>query len=216
MTSSDAPASRFSPPLLIGLGVALAGALVFLLLVLPNRGGVEDVDQTQADVGSEPSAVGSEPSAVGSETPDGGVAATEEPADDVQEPSFEVFSARDPFDQLVTDVSADPVEGTQDTTAPGDDSTPGDTTTPDPDGSPAPPGGPSQTAVGTTTIRLDEVFMEEGEPRVLVQVNSDGYEAGEGDTVAGDLTVLEIEGSCATMRLDDTRFILCEGEQIRK
>jgi hypothetical protein len=51
---------------------------------------------------------------------------------------------------------------------------------------------------------------------VTVEVNSNGYEAAEGETVAGGLAVLDIADSCATMRFDGTRFILCEGERIEK
>jgi hypothetical protein len=51
---------------------------------------------------------------------------------------------------------------------------------------------------------------------VLVTLNGEGHRAGEGDTVDGSLTILDIAGNCATMRFDGTRFILCEGEHIRK
>lgn len=74
----------------------------------------------------------------------------------------------------------------------------------------------AQTSVDATAIVLEEVFDEDGQDVVIVQVGGEGYEAAEGDTVAGNLTVLDIADSCATMRFGDTRFILCEGEQIRK
>lgn len=50
----------------------------------------------------------------------------------------------------------------------------------------------------------------------LVVVDNEGFEAAEGDTVAGKVTVLDIAGNCATMRFEDNRFILCEGERIHK
>jgi hypothetical protein len=36
-----------------------------------------------------------------------------------------------------------------------------------------------------------------------------------GDTVADEAEVFDIAGNCATMRYDDSRFIPCEGDQIR-
>jgi hypothetical protein len=215
MSDTDAPAPQTRRLLLIGLGVLVVAALAYLLLVVPNQG-VEDVDQTQAVVGSEPAVVGSEPEVAPSAPAED---STELPSDAPQEPSFEVFSARDPFDQLVVeDSGTGGSDGTQDTTTPSD----GTDTATDPD--PAQDGGspdtstgePAQAEVGVTTIRLDEVFSEGGEQKVIVEVNSDGYEAAESETVAGGLKVLDIADSCATMSFDGNRFILCEGERIEK
>jgi hypothetical protein len=125
-----------------------------------------------------------------------------------------VFNARDPFDQLVVE-DAGGVGDTQETTSTPEADTDPTTATPV-DSTPTGSGEPAQTSVGTTTIRLDEVFDEDRQDKVIVQVGADGYEAAEGETVAGSLTIMDIADSCATMRLDDTRFILCEGEQIRK
>ena len=206
--STDKP--KVSKPLLIALGVLAVAALVYLLVVLPNQGGgVGEVDQAEAPVPSE--------SAAGSEVPAGdeGNETDARP----QEPSFEVFSARDPFEQLVSDADPAPVGGTTDTGA----TTPTDGTAPalsapvggtDPSGSTPAPGG-GQTTVGTTTIALEDVFAEDGVDKVNLVINGEGYEAAEDDTVA-DVTVLDIEGSCATMRYEDTRFILCEGEHVQK
>jgi hypothetical protein len=215
MSDTDVAAPRTRRPLVIALAVLLIAALAYGLIVVLNPGdGVQDVDQTQAVAGSEPAGVASEPTVVTPETaPE--AEGTEEPSEaGTAEPSFEVFNARDPFDQLaIADSGA--VTDTEDTAAtPAVDTGPG-TTTPA-DGTPSGSGEPAQTSVGTTTVRLDEVFDEDGEEKVIIQVGGDGYEAAEGETVADDLTVLDIADSCATMRLDDTRFILCEGEQIRK
>jgi len=227
MTAADTPATQVSRPLVIVLGVLMVGALIYFLLVLPNQGdGVDAVDQSGAVVVSEPAVVGSEPAVVvpdadASEPGDLPVAESTETAAD---PSFEVFSARDPFEQLVTDdtggAGAGAVDGTTETSAP---TTPVDDTvnaSPSPADDPAllPPVAedPAQTTVGTTTIMLQEIFRDDGVDTALVLVDAEGYEAAEGETVAGDLTVLDIEGNCATMRFDERRFILCEGEQIQK
>ena len=50
----------------------------------------------------------------------------------------------------------------------------------------------------------------------VVVIDNEGYEARVGETVARKVEVLDIVGNCATMRYDDNRFILCEGEQIGK
>lgn len=221
MRNSDAPTSQWSKPLLIVLGVLVLAALAYFLLILPNQGDSADtVDQAQAPAGSEPAIV---PDAGDATEPGDGELPVAESTETAAEPSYEVFSARDPFDQLVADSEGGAVGETQDTTAPvggtappplppavpGED-TP-DTDTPDPV-----TGGPAQTTVGLTTIMLEEIFSDGGVDIALVRVDNEGYEAAEGDTVAGGLTVLDIEDNCATMRFEDRRFILCEGEQIQK
>jgi hypothetical protein len=194
--STDRP--TVSRPLLIGVGLVAIAAIAYLLLTSGQSDDVAAVDPAASETSSEvalPPVDPTEPSEEASEVT-------------VIEPTFEVFSARDPFDQLVVESDAGGVEDTQDTT----------TTTPTDDSSPGtePSEEPAQQTVGTTTIRLDEVFREGGVDMVVVEVNSTGYEAAEDETVAGDLTVLDIADSCATMRFEDTRFILCEGEQIQK
>lgn len=203
-TTTDRPA--VSRPLLIVLGLVAIATVAYLLLAGGQSPDVAAVDPAAPETSSELAVPPVEPA----EPTEGS------PAIAAVEPTFNVFSARDPFDQLVADTT-----GTDDsvgTTTPTSSTTPAaDTSQPSTDTTPgAENGDGAQTTVGTTTIRLDEVFREGGTDKVLVQVNSDGYEAAEDETVAGSLTVLDIEGSCATMRFTDTRFILCEGEQIRK
>ena len=238
MSSADTPARQVSRPLLIALAVLGVAVLAYVLLVLPNLGG--DVEQA-APLGSEPVTGvpvpgGSEP-AVGEPAPSepGDQAPVDEASETAADPSFEVFNARDPFEQLVVDdtggagatTDTGAVDGTTDTGAVGGTtdtgggtgsgggsgagaggSGDGGTTGPADDG--------AQQTVGTTTIRLEEVFDDGGTATVLVLVDDEGYEATEGETVAGDLTVLDIAGNCATMRFEARRFILCEGEQVRK
>ena len=220
MSDSDAPTSRVSKPLLIVLGVLALAALAYVLLILLNQGdGADTVDQAQAPAGSEPAVV--VPEAGDATEPGDGELPVAESTETAAGPSFEVFSARDPFDQLVADSEGGAVGETQDTTAPVDGTAPlppavpGDDT-PDTDAPDPVTGGPAQTTVGVTTILLEEVFSDGGVDIALVRVDNEGYEAAEGDTVAGGLTVLDIEDNCATMRFEDRRFILCEGEQIQK
>jgi hypothetical protein len=201
---SDAPASQARRPLLIVLGVLVVAALAYLLLVAPNQG-VEQVDQTQAIVGSEP-AVAAGDAEQASEAP------SEASSEGPEEPSFEIFSARDPFDQLVEEEVGG---GGSDTTTPSGETVTETEPTQDEDSS-GTSGEPAQAEVGVTTIRLDDVFRDGEQDMVTVEVNSNGYEAAEGETVAGGLAVLDIADSCATMRFDGTRFILCEGERIEK
>jgi hypothetical protein len=193
----DRPA--VSRPLLIVVGLVAIAAVAYLLLASGQSEDVAAVDPAAPGISSEPAVPPAEP------------AEPTETSSEIEavEPTFDVFSARDPFDQLVANTTG--TDGSVGTT------TPTSTTTPAPDTTPtAPSDDRAQTTVGTTTIRLDEVFRQDGTDKVLVQVNSDGYEAAEDETVAENLTVLDIEDSCATMRFEDTRFILCEGEQIRK
>lgn len=219
MSTADTPKRQVSPALLIGLGVVAAIAVGFLAVMLLSGG-----DDDLAADGSGPVAIASEPATVATEP-----AASEDPSEvvdnDAVEQTFEVFDARDPFDQLVADdtTGAGAADDTVGTTQPATSTTPTDGATPvdgtQPTGAtpPAPAGpGPSQTTVGATTILLDDVFTQGGVETAVVVVDDEGYEAREGDTVAGKVTVLDIAGSCATMRFEDKRFILCEGEQIQK
>ena len=218
MSSPTTDQPRVGRPLLIALTVvAAAAAACFAVVILGSSGD----DAAAPTVGSSELVGPSE---------GGGVAEMDADVDDASEspsevaavePTFEVFDARDPFDQLVADDTAggDTVGTTQPATSttPTDGATPVDGTQPTGATPPDPAGpGPSQTTVGATTILLDDVFTQGGVDTAVVVVDDEGYEAREGDTVAGKVTVLDIAGSCATMRFEDKRFILCEGEQIQK
>lgn len=214
MSTPTADGSRVSRPLLIALAVVAAAAAAYLALTMlssPDDGELTAAGPSDAPV----------PSADGTEVPD-----TDEETEDPDEiaavePTFEVFDARDPFEQLVSDDTGG--AGDVGTTQPAADTTPTEGSDPadgsvPPDGTPPDStGSPSQTTVGSTTILLDDVFTSAaGEKTALVVVDDEGFEATEGDTVAGKVTVLDIAGNCATMRYTDKRFILCEGEQITK
>lgn len=214
MSTPTADRPQASRPLLIALAVVAVAAVAYLALTLlssPGDGELTAVGPSDAPV---PSADGTAPPATDEETED---------PDEIAavEPTFEVFDARDPFEQLVSDDTGggggevgttQPASDTTSTEQPVDGSAPTDATPPGSTG-----GSPSQTTVGSTTILLDDVFTSDaGEKTALVVVDDEGFEATEGDTVAGKVTVLDIAGNCATMRYEDKRFILCEGEQITK
>ena len=199
MTDATPDRPAVSRPLLIVVGLVAIAAVAYLLLASGQSEDVAAVDPAASDIASEPA------------VPPAELAEPTETSSEIEavEPTFDVFSARDPFEQLVSNTNG--TDGSVGTTTPTSTTTPATDTTPT-----TPSDDGAQTTVGTTTIRLDEVFRQDGTDKVLVQVNSDGYEAAEDETVAGNLTVLDIADSCATMRFEDTRFILCEGEQIRK
>jgi len=211
--TTDRP--QMSRPLLIALAVVAVAAVLFLVATV-----LLSPDDAAVTTGPSDVAV---PSADGSEVvdPDETVGeSTEEPEEIAAvEPTFEVFDARDPFEQLVSDAAGDADAATVGTTQPATDTTDPVDGSSEPATSTAPGstgGAPSQTTVGSTTILLDDVFTAGGVETAVVVVDNEGYEAREGDTVAGKVTVLDIAGSCATMRFEDKRFILCEGEQIQK
>jgi hypothetical protein len=215
-TPTDRP--RVGRPLLIFLAVVAAAAVACLAVVML---GSFDQEAAVSSVGASEALPGLSDGTEAAAPGDAVANATEAPSEVAAvEPTFEVFDARDPFEQLVAD-DAGGGGATVGTTQPTANTTPTDgqpvdgsqptSATP-----PAPDQNPSQTTVGATTILLDDVFTEDGVDKALVVVDSDGYEAAEGDTVAGKVTVLDIAGSCATMRFEDKRFILCEGEQIQK
>lgn len=188
--SESTPVNR---KLLIALGAIIVLALVFVFVVNPLLSG----DDTAAQVDPAVAAAGVTP------TPE----PTEEPTTEPVEESFEVFSARDPFEQLVeADVAAAPANG-EPTVAGGPAATSTDPVT-----------DPSEAAaqVNGTTVELVDVYDDAGTDTVQVTVNGTGYEVTAGDTFADRLEVLEINGQCATFQFDDKRFVLCKGEHIRK
>jgi hypothetical protein len=144
--------------------------------------------------------------------------------------TFEVFSARDPFQQLVNapaatveaasgDGSLEPLPGA-DGTVPVADGTDGTDGTGSTDGTPdageeEATGLPAAT-VGTTVIRIVDITTTEGITRVSLTVNGSGYDVAEGETFAERFRVLDISGSCATLLFGDSRFTLCKGDEIRK
>jgi hypothetical protein len=233
---TDAAAPQVSRGLLIALGVVGGIGALFVLytFVLSPLLTTEDLATPPDDV-------------IGTPTED---PVAEDPLDDPAEDisplpeTFEVFTARDPFMQLVVaPVTADPADPTDPTTPPGTTppgttppgttppgTTPPGTTPPPPGTTPpgttppgtTPPGtqpspAPPGTTVGVTTVRLVDVSTgPDGQPQISVTVNGQGFEVGVGDTFRDNFRVLDISGSCTTLLFGDSRFTLCTGEEIRK
>lgn len=198
MSTADTP--QVSRTLLVVLGAVVgvaALALLYLFVVQPLLGDAQDVAATT------PVPVATDPSPAPGASPTPEVAEDDEPVSE----TFEVFTARDPFQQLV--VHRDPAQ-----TGGG-----GGTPSPTPTGTATPtetPTTPADAVVGATTIRLVDVFTDGGVEKILVTVNGTGYEVAEGETFAQRFRVLDITGDCATLLFGDSRFTLCKGEQIRK
>lgn len=214
MSTPTEAQSQVSRPLLIVLAVVAVLAVAYLAVAV--LGSSAD-DEIAAGDPTEAASAAPGDAAVPGDPDDG---PDEDPSEiGAVEPTFEVFDARDPFEQLVSDdVGSDPVGTTQPVsdTTPTDGATPVDGSTPT-STAPGAPGGTSSVAtVGSTTILLDDVYRADGVRTALVVVDGQGFDATKGETVAGKVTVLDIAGNCATMRLGDKRFILCEGEQITK
>lgn len=213
MSTPTADQPSVSRPLLIVLAVVAVAAVAFAAVTMLGS----SADDGQVTAGSTEPVPG--PSEAGTDVadPDETDSEPSEAPEEIAgvEPTFEIFDARDPFEQLVSDDTGDGGD-TVGTTQPASDTTPTEGTQPVDGSQPTSTGSPSQTTVGATTILLDDVFTDGGVDKALVVVDSEGFEAAEGDTVAGKVTVLDIAGNCATMRFDDKRFILCEGEQIQK
>lgn len=236
---TDAAGRNATRTLLIG-GVALvAVAALVAFVVLPLLTGEEPVDEVAGD-----------PPAVVDPQPDPTPTPTQEPVGpDEQAPppveTFQVFTARDPFQQLVDDRPGDAATGGTTTPPPAGQTTApppaGGTTAPPPtDGSdgtapppadgtgstdgvtgPPPAGGNNDSdgsaTVGGTTVTVVGVFTDdEDRPQATITVNGTGYTVSEGQTFAQRFRLLDISGSCATMLFGDSRFTLCEGERIRK
>lgn len=199
MSDVDRPA--VSRPLLIGLGAVVVIALLWLFVLGPLTGGDDEVVvapvPTRAPVTPTPSPL---------------------PEDDALYPeNSEVYSSRDPFAQLV----AGSVEGDAGSPSPG--GVPPVTGGPTPSSSPSPSGSGSggggsrsgsSAEVGGTEIKLIDVYDEA--TRAVVTVNGRSYDVEEGETFAERFRLLDLTDDCGTFLFGDSRFVLCEGDEIRK
>ncbi|QBI21525.1 hypothetical protein ER308_19420 [Egibacter rhizosphaerae] len=137
------------------------------------------------------------------------------------EETFEVFSARDPFQQLAAESEALPAaDGTGDGD-PGDDGggDPGDSDDSDDEDRDDGDDPPSDVTVGGTVIQIESVYTDdEGEDRVELTVNGSGYTLTEGVTAAdGALEILAIDPPCVEWQFAEyAPTTLCEGEEITK
>jgi hypothetical protein len=206
MSDVDRPA--VSRPLLIGLGAVVVIAVLWLFVIGPRMGGGDDVVvapvPTRAPLTPAPSPL---------------------PDDDSLYPeSSEVFSARDPFAQLVAaeaeagvgavptpgNVAPIPGGGTPGTGGAG----PSDSPSPGRSGGGGAPRAGSSAEVGGTEIKLIDVYDEA--TRAVVTVNGRSYDVAEGEPFAQRFRLLDLTGECGTFLFGDSRFVLCEGDEIRK
>ncbi|HZJ04452.1 MAG TPA: hypothetical protein VFD59_03160 [Nocardioidaceae bacterium] len=132
--------------------------------------------------------------------------------------TFELFASKDPFEPLIdatpTAGATAPVTTTPGTTTPGV-TDPGTTDPGTTDPGTTDPGTGGQ-AVGGHTVRLVDVFSQDGSPRAQVSVDGSVYTVAEGETFADNFQLTSVSGTCATMLFGDDQFTLCEGEEILK
>ena len=134
--------------------------------------------------------------------------------------TFELFASKDPFEPLIDETPAATGTTAPGTTTPPATTTPGTTDpgTTDPgttDPGTTDPGAGGQ-AVGGHTVRLVDVFSQDGSPRAQVSVDGSVYTVAEGETFADSFQLTSVSGTCATMLFGDDQFTLCEGEEILK
>jgi hypothetical protein len=65
-------------------------------------------------------------------------------------------------------------------------------------------------------IRLLDVFTQDGERMAVIEVDDEEFTVVEGDTVNGNLQVLDLTKRCGTFLFGDERFTLCLGQEVRK
>jgi hypothetical protein len=114
--------------------------------------------------------------------------------------TFEVFAPKDPFKPLTPEAGA---EGDGAGAGGNDDAGTGG-------------GGSANRNVAGHSVKLVDVFDDDGELRAQVQVDSTVYTVSEDEVFADNFQVLSISGECASMLFGDDQFTLCEGEEILK
>ena len=200
--------------LLVG-GLVLILALVWFFVL---RGGDEPADTV-------PSTSTEAPDLAPDDEPQAGA---KEPAKPQKRPveTFELFASKDPFEPLI-----DPTAATTGTTTGTTIGTTTGTTTGDTSGGTGDTsGGTGDTSGGTGdtsgdsggetvgghSVRLVDVFVDNGSPRAQVEVDGTVYTVSEGEVFAENFELVSASGECATMLFGDDQFTLCEGEEILK
>lgn len=175
-----------------GLALVLVAVWLFVL-----RGGGEESPIDAAPAPQQP-APEPQPEPEATAEPPGGGGPVE---------TFEIFAPKDPFEPLV-DTSSGGTGGT----GTGGTGT-GDGSTGDGGSGTIDQGGRN---VEGHTVRLVDIFTEDGKQRAQVQVDGTVYTVDEGEVFAENFKLLSISGECATMLYGDDQFTLCEGEEILK
>jgi hypothetical protein len=65
-------------------------------------------------------------------------------------------------------------------------------------------------------VTLVDVFRQQGKNKAQVEIDSAGYNVGEGEVFAENFQLVSTSGDCATLLYGDDQFTLCEGEEILK
>lgn len=195
---SDVERPAVGTPLLIALGVVAVMALLWLFVIGPRMGGGDDVVvapvPTRASVTPTPSPL---------------------PENDALYPeNSDAFSSRDPFAQLVAGEVEPGAPASPGVVTPGAGGA-GPSASPSPSGSAGgSPRSGSSAEVGGTEIKLIDVYDEA--TRAVVTVNGRSYDVAEGETFAERFRLLDLTDDCGTFLFGDSRFVLCEGDEIRK
>ena len=199
MSAQPEPKPRVSKGLLYTLAGVVVLALIGLFVLLPLMSGDAALE--------EPTVAVADPQA----TPAPEVEPTPEPSEELPPivETFEVFSARDPFQQLVNE-SSDVVAVVGDPTVDG-----GTTATPT-TGDPAVNTPSDSTSEDGTKVVVEDVFVEDDVDSVLLTANGTAYTLVEGDTFATNWRVEAIDDPCVTLLYGDQARLVCEGESIRK
>ncbi|MBA2530082.1 MAG: hypothetical protein H0V19_09035 [Euzebyales bacterium] len=241
-TRASGPVNR---TLLIALAAVAALALLFFFVVRPLLLTEEGDAGTDIDVTGQPSEGASPGVALGDPDSDAderkGKPGGRRPGE-----TFEVFNARDPFQQLVSDAAPESAgadgeggagdDGTDGTVDGGTGATDGtvdggtgatdgtvdggtgatDGTVDGGEAGADDRSGDDATVGGTTVTLVDAFTSRKGNPKATVTVNATGYIVREGEVFADRLQLLEVSQECSTLRFGDSCITLCEGEQIRK
>lgn len=219
MSATPQSSPAVGKPLLYALGGVVVLALIAVFVVLPllnGDDGTADGSLVVAGATDEPGVVAGVPPVV---------EPTVEPTDDLGSndlppivETFEVFSARDPFQQLVVESSGDVAvvgDETSDGATPAPTAT--DPVTGDPvTGDPVVDTPPGATTEDGTTVIVEDVFTKDGVEYVLLTANGTAHTLEEGDTFATNWRVEAIDDPCVTLLYGDQARLVCEGESIRK
>lgn len=173
--------------------ILMVGAVVVALAAaLLFLGGGGESDETAAPSGVRIAAV----------EPDGSQEKQEKAGKPGSAPveTFEVFAPKDPFRPLLAEGGGEGGGGGKD----------------DGDGNNGSGGGSASQSIDGHTVKLVDVFEEDGRRRAQVQVDSTVYTVDEDETFADNFKLLSISGRCASMLFGDDQFTLCEGEEILK
>jgi hypothetical protein len=169
------------------LGVLAAAAAAFFFL---TRGG-EPPEEAAPPTTAPPPAVAPSP------TPTG------------RPPRFTFFSGRDPFLPLVVEPGAVGEAPPGETPAPGE--SPGAPVVEPPPGAEevvTPEGG---TIIGGHSVTVIDVFQQDGQQMVQVEVDGQTFTVGEGEEFSDNFRVESIQGTCVSFLFGDEPFTLCEG-----